>query len=111
MEAKESDGEIMKLLNEEPEDDSKTITTEDEATPVKEQSENEVDPFEIDESDKRNVERPKVIEFFPQMTPNCGEKTPMQDHSENNDEDDALNIDTDVDFEGEFEWVTLIKKI
>lgn len=74
-------------------------------TNVETANEPEVDAFKINESDKEAVERNGApagqIEVFPENTP-IGEKTP-QGHTEDNDYDDALNIDTDVDFEGEFE--------
>lgn len=63
------------------------------------------DPFQIDEADKETLERNGArageIEVFPESTP-VNEQTP-QGQWEENDYDDALNIDTDVVFDGDFE--------
>lgn len=95
-----STNDELKLLNEEPTDDTE-ILPDTEKTPQKESSETSdpLDPFEIDESDKKNIDQQREREVFPDISP-THEKTPT--HGQANEEEDVLDINMDTDLMEDF---------
>lgn len=95
-----STNDELKLLNEEPTDDTGKLP-DTEKTPQKESTAtaDPVDPFEIDESDKKDIDQRGEIEVFPDMSP-THEKTPT--HGQGNEEEDVLDINMDTDLMEDF---------